>query len=247
MRNYSILIVEDDPWVRDFITETLLSEGFTNVISAITYNEASVKIKNELPNLIIVDLRLDNSNTGIDLILEARSAYSVEDIPFILISSNIGDDNLDELVETKPLTILSKPLDRNDLLAGVKLSFNRSKELNSDAANTDSALIENSDHFFVKSENSYQKISLSDILYVKGEGAYTRIQKVDGRLVVRALLKEFEFLIKKEGFLKTHRSYIVQLDKIEKIFNKHIELQDQEVPLNKEYREGLLNKIQTVR
>ena len=185
--------------------------------------------------------------TGIDLVEEARNHHKIDDIPFILVSSNIGDDNLDSLVQSKPITILSKPLDRNDVLAAVKLSFQKSREYEVDENDKKNILSENKDHFFVKSENSYQKISLSEILYVKGEGAYTRIQKVDGRHVVRALLKEFEFLLNRKGFIKTHRSYIVQLDKIDKIFKKHIELQDQEVPLHKEYREGLLDSIQTVR
>lgn len=247
MRNYSILIVEDDPWVCDFLAETLLSEGFTKVKVAKNYEEASINVRDAKPDLIIADLRLDNSKTGIDLVQEARTHHRVDDIPFILISSNIGDDNLDSLVKSKPVTILSKPLDRNNVLAGVKLSFQKNRESNIEGTEEKNVLSENKDHFFVKSENSYQKISLSEILYVKGEGAYTRIQKVDGRLVIRALLKEFEFLLKREGFLKTHRSYVVQLDKIDKIFKKHIELNDQEVPLNKEYRQGLLDSIQTIR
>ena len=84
------------------------------------------------------------------------------------------------------------------------------------------------DSVFVKRQESYEKIFLKDILYVKAEGDYVTCFLQDEKITFRMSLCRLMQLLPAPVFLRVHRSYVIQLDKIEKI-----NLQDSTVVIDK--------------
>lgn len=84
-----ILIVEDDKFLRDLIIRKLKSEGY-EVIFAVDGEEALKKIKEEKPNLILLDLILPGID-GFEILKQVKSDSSekIKDIPVIILS-NLG-------------------------------------------------------------------------------------------------------------------------------------------------------------
>ncbi|MDG1332867.1 MAG: LytTR family transcriptional regulator DNA-binding domain-containing protein [Crocinitomicaceae bacterium] len=209
----------------------------TDVVDS--YEKALLSLRKNLPDLVILDIRLNGPGTGIDV---AREIYDRWKIPFLFISSNIDPKTMSEVLDEVPHSILNKPCKPDDLIVSVKLAL--SKEAPQVTENEDTL---GEDSFFMKSEHAYQKIVMDDLLYVKGEGSYTKVQLKKERIVLRATLKDFDFLENRKEMLRVHRSYYVNLKYIDSIHSKYLTIQEYEIPLSKETKELLLNRIQKVR
>lgn len=239
MTEHKILIVEDEDWIADDLCETLRGHGYSITDVVDSYEKALLALRKEQPDLVILDIRLSGPGTGVDIAREINDRWK---IPFLFLSSNIDPKTMQEVLEESPHSILTKPCKPSDLLAGVQLSLSKGKL---EVSSSDSQFSENS--FYVKSEHAYQKIQISDLLFIKGEGSYTKLQLENERLVLRAALKDFEFLENHPKLMRVHRSYIVNADYIDKIHTKHLDIGNYEIPITKEGRDIILNSINTVR
>lgn len=233
-----ILIVEDEHWIAEELQETLISNGYSVIAVVDNFEKAMLAMNDEVPDLVILDIRLNGPGTGIDIAREINLKWGV---PFVFLSSLIEPELLHELKEEVPHSILSKPCKPVDLLAAVSLAFSPTSKSDLDADIIDE------ESFFVKNEHAYQRIQLKDLLFIKGEGNYTRIQLRNDRIVLRANLKDFSFLNEIDSIYQIHRSYLVNVKNVDKIYSKHVQMGEFEVPISKESREEVLKRIYKVR
>lgn len=85
--NSKILIVEDDKFLRELISQKLLKEGY-EIDSAIDGEEGVKKIKETKPNLVLLDLILPGID-GFEVLSQMKTEPSVSSIPVIILS-NLG-------------------------------------------------------------------------------------------------------------------------------------------------------------
>jgi len=83
----NILVIEDDKFLRDLIIQKIIKEGF-NVIEAVDGEEGIRKIKEEKPDLILLDLILPNID-GFEVLSKMREDASLNSLPVIILS-NLG-------------------------------------------------------------------------------------------------------------------------------------------------------------
>ena len=234
-----VLIVEDEDWIAQDLKETLEEHGYVVTGVLDSYEKALLSLRDEQPDLVILDIRLKGIGTGVDIAKEINEKWK---LPFLFLSSNIDPKTMSEVLDEAPHSILSKPCKPADLIAGVQLALTKG---NIKISPQEESTLK--DSFFVKSEHAYQKIEIARLLYIKGEGSYTKLQLDNERLVLRASLKDFEFLESDPKLLRVHRSYIVNTEKIDKIHSKHLEIMEFEIPITKEGKEAILQRINTVR
>lgn len=86
-QSYSVLVVEDDKFLRDLLVLKLKKEGF-KVSEAFDGEEALVKTKNEKPNIIILDLIIPGKD-GFAFLQEMKNDPQMGSIPVIVLS-NLG-------------------------------------------------------------------------------------------------------------------------------------------------------------
>lgn len=84
---YNILIVEDDKFLRELISQKLAKENF-NVSEAVDGEDGIKKIKEEKPNLILLDLILPGID-GFEVLSRMRDDPTVSSTPVIILS-NLG-------------------------------------------------------------------------------------------------------------------------------------------------------------
>lgn len=92
---------------------------------------------------------------------------------------------------------------------------------------------------FIKSEYKVVRINLSDIKYIEGMRDYVRIHQVNEKPIMALLTmsKIMEHLPSK-SFMRVHRSYIVNLDKIQTIErNRIIFDKDKYIPVSEQYKD----------
>ena len=100
--------------------------------------------------------------------------------------------------------------------------------------------------FFVNVEYSLVKINVPEITHIEGMKDYVKIY-LDGAnrpVLTRTTLKGIEEKLPAQGFMRVHKSYIVNLNRIESIRNREIKIADWEIPVGESNVEELMRFVQ---
>ncbi len=114
-----ILIVDDDIYISNMISEILLNNGY-NVSCAYSGTETILFLSNKKPDLILLDLMLPGLSG--EEVLE-----KINDIPTIIVSAKEDIDNKVNLLLNGASDYITKPFDINELLARIKVQLRKSK------------------------------------------------------------------------------------------------------------------------
>lgn len=121
MNKYKILIVEDELLIAHHIKQFLEKANFECVGIAINYEEAIVLLKKEDIDIVLLDVTLSGSKTGIDVAREINNSFNV---PFIYLTSYSDAQTLKTLKETYPLGYLSKPINEINVITTLEIACN---------------------------------------------------------------------------------------------------------------------------
>ena len=94
----------------------------------------------------------------------------------------------------------------------------------------------------VKSEQEIKKVSMSDIMWIEALGDYVKIVTRSERILVLSTLKAIEDELPDTTFLRIHRSYIVNLNKVDNFSSTSVEVRGREIPMSRK-RKSLLEEI----
>jgi DNA-binding NarL/FixJ family response regulator len=127
-----LLVVDDDPGLLLAVSETLIAEGF-EVITARRGAEAMVRIAENLPDLIISDIRMPGMD-GYALVRNLRSSPRTRLVPIIFLTAK--DEVADRIAgfRTGVDAYLTKPFESEELIAIVKSILERVQRTHSDLA-----------------------------------------------------------------------------------------------------------------
>jgi two-component system, LytTR family, response regulator len=96
---------------------------------------------------------------------------------------------------------------------------------------------------FVKTEYRLEGIDTSEILYIEGMGDYRRIVTMQKKIMTLQTFKELTDLLSIDKFFRVHNSYIVSIDKIEKIERNRITIKEKLIPISESYGKEFYKKI----
>ncbi|MCB0522046.1 MAG: response regulator transcription factor [Lewinellaceae bacterium] len=99
------------------------------------------------------------------------------------------------------------------------------------------------DFILVKSEHKIHRIKYDDILYIESMREYVAYYTPNGRILSLGSLKGLEEELPSDRFLRTHKSYIVALDKIETLEGNLLHIGKQKLPIGASYRDVVLARI----
>lgn len=99
------------------------------------------------------------------------------------------------------------------------------------------------DFIFVKSNLKKRKVFLNELNYIEALGDYVKLVTDHDSLVVLSTMKAFEALLPEDRFLRIHKSYIVNLDKVERYNSKVVELESRQLPLSRNRKTDLVQAL----
>ena len=124
-----ILIVDDNADIRNILNELILDSGYKTRLAA-NYNQALGEIDKKLPDVAIIDVKLDKGdNDGIELLSHIKSKN--KDIPVIIISGHANIEMAVKSLQHGAFEFIEKPFDQERLLNFVKRAvenFNLKKQ-----------------------------------------------------------------------------------------------------------------------
>ena len=112
---------------------------------------------------------------------------------------------------------------------------------------TPEALPKDKEYISVKADYKVSLVKISDIVYLESEGEYVRMHLADGTTITTLFrLKNMEAALPSEMFMRVHRSYIVNLQRIRSYVKGRVFVSDSEyIPIGENYRETFQRYIET--
>ncbi len=221
------VIIDDEPLAIDVIAEHIertpflvLAEKFTHSVKAFSY------LSENKIDIIFIDIKMPDLN-GIELVRK------LENQPVVIFTTAYDQYAIDGF-KLDAVDYLLKPVDYPDFL---KAAEKAKKWIH---ANSPAISIKSDTQFlFIKSEYKIIRIELNAIKYIEGMNEYIRIHRENAKPVMSLLsMKLTEEQLPEDRFMRVHKSYIVNLQKISEIESNSIVCGDGIViPVSKMYRE----------
>lgn len=106
------------------------------------------------------------------------------------------------------------------------------------------AFTDKEDEFvFIRDSNVVRRLKVSDILYMEARGDYVRINVSDQTYSIHSSLKSVEEKLSKNTFLRVHRSFIINVSKIDTIEGGTLIVNHNIVPVSDAYRAALYKRM----
>ena len=227
-----ILIVEDEVLVAEEIAADLSDSGFHITNIAISSEECFSSIIKDEPHIILIDINIKGRLDGIETVQIIKKTHN---IPIVYLTASSDTKTINRVMSTSPSAFISKPYTKNDLVVALELAFN----------NHNNSIIENikefkNESFFVKSGDFYAKIRTSEILYIEADGSYCKIHSNSKTYMLSNNLNYFENKLRNSEFVRIHRSYIINTNKVE-AFNKNtVIINNFSIPISRAYQKNVL-------
>ena len=131
MRNEQILIVEDEPAIREMVVMTLEMAGFES-LEAADVAEAHQQVVDHRPALILLDWMLPGDKSGIDFCRMLKSDEMLAEIPVIMLTAKSEEDSKVHGLDAGADDYMTKPFSTRELISRIKAVLRRSRALSSD-------------------------------------------------------------------------------------------------------------------
>ena len=221
------IAIDDEPLALKQITSYInktpyldLTASFESPIEALTY------LQENTVDLVFVDINMPDLN-GLDFV------KSLKYPPKIIFTTAYSEYAL-EGFKVDALDYLLKPIDYATFLKAA----NKAREWFDLKRNTTEEIKSNNDYLFIKSEYKIVRIKLEDVTYIEGMREYVRIHLINEKPIMTLLsMKAMEAQLASKSFMRVHRSYIVNLNKITTIERNRIVFDKVYIPISEQYKE----------
>ncbi len=108
--------------------------------------------------------------------------------------------------------------------------------------------LDTKDNFYIRNNNILTRIQLSDIFWIRAEGNYCEISVEERNHAVRTSLKKLAEMLPGHQFVQIHKSYIIRLDKIEKLDTNEsvVWVNGNGLPLGRTYKDKLMKRLNII-
>ncbi|HAV54948.1 MAG TPA: DNA-binding response regulator, partial [Aequorivita sp.] len=90
------------------------------------------------------------------------------------------------------------------------------------------------------------KIDIKNILYIEADRNYCRIFSEGREYLLVMTLKDIDEKLPQKHFLRIHRSYIINLSRIDEVAGTHVVIAKKAIPMSRAMRTELLKRLQTI-
>ena len=238
------IAVDDEPLalskMENFIGKVPFLEScglFSNGIDALEF------LKSNSVDLMFLDIQM-NDLTGIQLLEVIKKKP-------VVIFTTAYDKYAIKSYELDICDYLLKPIPFNRFLLAVNKAYDLIKKSNSDFQEDtinenkqigDNGKIKN-DFIFLKTEYRMQKVGFDEILYIQGMKDYLLVKTPTSNIMTIMTFKKMEEMLPKEMFIRTHKSFIVPLNKIESIERNRIKISKKLIPISETYKKDFYDYL----
>lgn len=231
MKPIKCIIIDDEPiaieYLREYVNtipELILTGTYQNA------KEALPLIQNQEVDLIFIDIEMPEIS-GLEFV------KTLETAPAIIFTTAYPQYAV-EGFNLNAVDYLLKPIGLERFKQAIQKVH---KEISIQAGLQP---IENK-FIFLKNGYKSEKIDIQDIIFIAGNKEYATYYTKSGRTYLKnERLKNLEKDYQPYGFIRIHKSYLINTRYIKKIFNNNVEIQGETIPIGRAYREQIRQLMQ---
>lgn len=226
-------IIDDEPLAAELLASYAHRTTFLDLVG--TYNsaiEAMKVIRTNPVDLLFLDIQMPElSGLEFATILSPKT---------MIVFTTAFDSYAVESYKVNTVDYLLKPISYEAFLH----SANKALQL----FETQGALsgVKGEDRFlYVKSEYKFVRIMFDDIVYIEGLNDYVKIRLSSSQKSISCLMnmKTLEDYLPQPEFLRVHRSYIVNMGKVEAVDHLRLILGDTVIPVSDSYKDAVMQYV----
>lgn len=227
------VIIDDEPLALKVLENHIKSIPFLDLLAPFSNAFDAIDFINQNQvDLLFIDIQMPDIN-GLDVINKLTNK------PMVIFTTAYSDYAMQGF-KSDAIDYLLKPIDFDDFAKAA----NKAKVFHSaNSVNINS----NKSFLFIKSEYKIIRLNFNDILYIQGMSEYVKIHLQNANPIMSLIsLKSLESQLPDNKFLRVHKSYIVNLEKIVMIERGEIIYDNGIViPVSPQYKEKFQNFIDT--
>ena len=240
------MIVDDSPGDRELLSNYIQQTPDLELVASFEQGLPALNAVPEQPNLDLIFLDIDMPDiSGLDFLQALRSPW----LPLVVFTSGHTKEAIRGINEHgRVVGFLEKIFTYPHFFRVVQKV---QRLLHSyDTSSSFHALASSSNHttMFVKTaynrKERYEQINLAELVFIKSERNYARLVTSHTELLVKHGLGELEKKFSSQGFLRVHKSYVVNLAGVRRLEGSQLWLtNEQTIPVSDSYRATLLERI----
>jgi DNA-binding LytR/AlgR family response regulator len=248
-----ILIVEDEPILAMDLGDSLEEEGY-RVVGIANNGRKAFDLFQQRVDLLLCDITLKGDWDGIETV---QRLTAVRPVPVIYLTSLSDGDTLDRAKQTHPDAYLNKPFQLKSLRTAIELAIYNFKSRSTpvEVAPAESApsidretigretLLQMGNYLFIKQNYQFVKVNLADLLYLEADNVYTILVTSSRKYVLRLALSSTLERIDQPGLVRIHRSYAVNIHKVDSFNDAELSIGTQLLPLSRSYKDDFLQQF----
>ncbi|MCD4772325.1 MAG: LytTR family DNA-binding domain-containing protein [Bacteroidales bacterium] len=193
-------------------------------------------LKNNKIDLIFLDIQMPEL-TGLEFL------NTLQNPPSVIFTTAYRNYAIDAF-ELDVLDYLLKPITFERFLKAINkfyklLSYKKPETL----SNVSATQIESEPFIYIKRNKTMIKILLKDILFIESLKDYIRIHTEDDSYMTKQQISLIEKNLPEEQFLRVHKSFIINIEKITTFSPNYIGLKDKKISIGRSYKAYVLNKL----
>lgn len=228
MEHIKILIVEDEVLIAEDLKDILKTFGLKKIEMVHDKASAFENLRLNKPDIAILDIRMEKELDGLEIGEFIQNNYK---LPFIFITAHSDIEMIKKIIKTKPVGYITKPFKKSDLFANINLAIEQ---------------LTTNNKLFIKDGYSTHVININEILYIESEGNYINIFTSSKKYLSRQNMESILLHIDSNDFLKIHRSYIINLNKVKKYSSKEVFINDLTLPISKTFYDVFIEKMKKI-
>ena len=243
------LIVDDESMARKLLEENIRQVPFLELVGMCKNPfEAMQVLQEQTVDLMFLDIQMPG-------MLGTKFLQSLREKPMVIFVTAYANyavesydlDVIDYLMKPVSMERFTKAAykaleEKQKMLAISNPSVAQSSVIETNVQKTEEAA---PDYFFVNVEYSLVKISIKDISHVESMKDYVKIFLITSKkpILTKSTLKGIEEKLPTKGFMRVHKSFIVNIDKIESIRSQSITIGEHHIPVSDAHLEGLMKVL----
>lgn len=230
------LIVDDEPLAREGLASYVREVDFLRLTGTCEHPLELIRLLDQQSiDLIFLDIQMPKMS-GIDFL------KIVQNPPMVVITTAYPSFAL-EGFQLNVLDYLLKPITFERFFKSVNKAREYHKLLTQSPGVDVPNRTTDSDYFFIKCGNKYEKLFYADILFVEGLQNYVTIFTNKGKYVTLLTFKNLEQHLTAPAFIRVHKSYLIAVNKVDGIEGNELFIQTHHIPVSRNYRDQVMNSI----
>lgn len=232
-----VLIVEDQSLIAESLSATLMSNQMEVVAVCQSGEEAIDKVRLSVPDLILMDIHLKGALDGI---ATAKIINDEAEIPIIYLSDYTDGKTVDRAKQTFPASYLAKPFHESDLIRAIEIAATNANK------NSRSKPV-GAKYIFIRVGTKLFPLKVNEVLYLEADRSYCKVISETGTELISTSMNHIHEQLSQDDFVRIHRKYTVNLNKITMIEGNTLTVGDRELPIGGDYREAFMNRINVLK